>query len=313
MGFRFRKSYGKFFRINLSKTGVGYSVGIKGARYTKMANGRNRTTFSAPGTGLSYVTETKANGYSNNNYAASESRQNFVNEDDDKLVVAEQRNFVASCEKYCKFKPTSKWYIFFSIYMCFFLVGFFMLLFIKRKPRKIIAEYNLDADAKARFERSKQVFDVIAKSKIVKCEHSDDGVYTKADIKHNDIDFLQTNIDVISIELGCNKFIYILPDIILCRQNNEFTALPNNELAINLSSDLVFDYSEIDDAILVKQKWKYQNKDGSADGRYNYNPIIYTYKFAKLKLSNNDVGFYLALLASNYEMLFTYFKSQINS
>lgn len=59
MGFRFRKSanFGPF-RVNLSKSGVGYSVGGKGFRVTKKANGGVRTTASIPGTGISYVKET---------------------------------------------------------------------------------------------------------------------------------------------------------------------------------------------------------------------------------------------------------------
>lgn len=62
MGFRFRKSIpiGKHFRINLSKSGVGYSWGVKGVRFTKAANGKNRTTLSVPGTGISYTAESKA-------------------------------------------------------------------------------------------------------------------------------------------------------------------------------------------------------------------------------------------------------------
>ena len=57
MGWRFRKSInlGFGFRINLSKTGIGYSWGFPGYRVTKMANGGNRTTYSLPGTGISYV------------------------------------------------------------------------------------------------------------------------------------------------------------------------------------------------------------------------------------------------------------------
>lgn len=56
MGFRFRKSIGfKGFRLNFSKSGVGYSYGVPGFRRTKMANGRERQTISIPGTGLSYV------------------------------------------------------------------------------------------------------------------------------------------------------------------------------------------------------------------------------------------------------------------
>lgn len=59
MGFRFRKSFGKGpFRLNISKSGIGWSVGTKGARYTKKATGSSRTTLSVPGTGMSYVTET---------------------------------------------------------------------------------------------------------------------------------------------------------------------------------------------------------------------------------------------------------------
>lgn len=59
MGFRFRKSvnFGPL-RINLSKSGVGASVGTKGFRVTKKAGGGTRTTASIPGTGISYVTET---------------------------------------------------------------------------------------------------------------------------------------------------------------------------------------------------------------------------------------------------------------
>lgn len=60
MGFRFRKSInlGGGFRVNLSKSGVGYSLGTKGARITKTAKGTKRTTLSIPGTGISYVSET---------------------------------------------------------------------------------------------------------------------------------------------------------------------------------------------------------------------------------------------------------------
>ncbi|AUN20005.1 hypothetical protein RSJ22_00475 (plasmid) [Clostridium botulinum] len=60
MGFRFRKSV-KIgpFRINFSKSGVGYSVGSKGYRVTKRADGRIQETYSVPGTGVSYVKTSK--------------------------------------------------------------------------------------------------------------------------------------------------------------------------------------------------------------------------------------------------------------
>ena len=78
MGMRFRKSFGgKGFRVNVSKSGIGWSVGGKGFRYTQKAGGGSRTTTSIPGTGISYVKDSKTgkskkvatyNGYSKTTY-----------------------------------------------------------------------------------------------------------------------------------------------------------------------------------------------------------------------------------------------------
>ncbi|RAY11665.1 DUF4236 domain-containing protein [Actinomadura craniellae] len=55
MGFGFRKSVKVGpFRLNFSKSGVGHSVGGRGARYTKTADGRRHMTLRVPGTGLSW-------------------------------------------------------------------------------------------------------------------------------------------------------------------------------------------------------------------------------------------------------------------
>ena len=61
MGFRFRKSknLGGGFRLNMSKSGLGGSWGVKGFRVTKKANGGFRTTTSIPGTGISYSSDSK--------------------------------------------------------------------------------------------------------------------------------------------------------------------------------------------------------------------------------------------------------------
>ena len=61
MGFRFRKSknLGGGFRLNMSKSGLGGSWGVKGFRVTKKAKGGFRTTTSIPGTGISYSSDSK--------------------------------------------------------------------------------------------------------------------------------------------------------------------------------------------------------------------------------------------------------------
>lgn len=58
MGFRYRKSVNLGpFRLNMSKSGVGYSVGGRGFRTGVRANGRKYTSVGIPGTGMSYVKE----------------------------------------------------------------------------------------------------------------------------------------------------------------------------------------------------------------------------------------------------------------
>ena len=77
MGLRYRKSFGSGpFRMNISKSGIGYSVGTKGFRYTKKAGGGTRTTASIPGTGISYVKET---GKQKEGNIVKESKQNNQN------------------------------------------------------------------------------------------------------------------------------------------------------------------------------------------------------------------------------------------
>ena len=55
MGFSYRKSVNLGpFRVNLSKSGFGYSVGGRGFRTGVSSGGRRYTSFGLPGTGMSY-------------------------------------------------------------------------------------------------------------------------------------------------------------------------------------------------------------------------------------------------------------------
>ena len=85
MGFRMRKSInlGGGARLNLSKKGVGMSVGTKGFRVTAKAGGGIRTTASIPGTGISYVSEGKSSSSTTTtpagvSYTADDIRNDFA-------------------------------------------------------------------------------------------------------------------------------------------------------------------------------------------------------------------------------------------
>lgn len=71
MGMKFRKSInlGGGTKLNLSKSGVGLSTGVKGFRVSKNTSGRSRVTASLPGTGLSYTKEYGSSGSFGNNQA----------------------------------------------------------------------------------------------------------------------------------------------------------------------------------------------------------------------------------------------------
>lgn len=60
MGWSYRKSVGVGpFRINLSKSGIGYSVGGMGFRTGVSSRGRSYKSFSIPGTGVRYYSSSK--------------------------------------------------------------------------------------------------------------------------------------------------------------------------------------------------------------------------------------------------------------
>ncbi len=61
MGWSYRKSLNLGpFRINLSKSGVGYSVGGAGFRTGVSSSGRKYHSVSVPGTGLRYYSSKKS-------------------------------------------------------------------------------------------------------------------------------------------------------------------------------------------------------------------------------------------------------------
>lgn len=79
MGWRYRKSInlGSGFRINISKSGIGYSWGVPGYRKTWKATGGTRTTYSIPGTGFSYIDESKSPGTTNGRLPRANSMKRY--------------------------------------------------------------------------------------------------------------------------------------------------------------------------------------------------------------------------------------------
>ncbi len=101
MGLRFRKSInlGGGVRLNISKSGVGYSVGTKGLRVTKTADGKLRTTTSIPGTGISHVSESGRNSSTkrNNTYNPLKTEELNVRRNSIDTSKEKQQNLPSDC------------------------------------------------------------------------------------------------------------------------------------------------------------------------------------------------------------------------
>lgn len=106
MGLRFRKSFNfNGFRVNFSKTGVGYSYGVQGFRYTVAADGRKRVTANIPGTGISYVEELNPGKRKDSELEQAIATGNYKtiqNASVDKMVSPEYQEFLSECNIFLK-------------------------------------------------------------------------------------------------------------------------------------------------------------------------------------------------------------------
>ena len=116
MGLRFRKSVKVgIFRVNFSKHGVGWSVGVPGYRKTYKATGGSRTTYSVPGTGISYSHDTSKKNNSNNsnknnnNYNSNQTIQSDATTNIETIINdSNQNEFVSKLNEVTSFNKKRK-------------------------------------------------------------------------------------------------------------------------------------------------------------------------------------------------------------
>lgn len=175
MGWRIHKSVnlGLGFRINISKSGIGYSWGVPGYRKTVKANGGTRTTYSIPGTGVSYIEESNPGNLQSQKLPRANSMERYnlenskeyavVNGKIDAISTPENKVFVDKL-KSILFKNLSTWIIAVALILALsflstvvpeniwnwiylLIVGAIIgLAFFINSRRHILVEYNIDKD-----------------------------------------------------------------------------------------------------------------------------------------------------------------------
>lgn len=310
MGFRYRKSInlGGGFRINLSKSGVGYSWGTKGYRITKTASGKTRRTYSIPGTGLSYVSETGQNRNSQRNrsqnnapgyrptttepaYQQPFGEQRIESAEIKNFQSAEFGNITSAIERTLKM---NKWGT--ILLWCVLLAAgnpAFILLPIIGGVLKVMArskgavnlEYDFDVEKEEEHDRRVGAWIILAEGAkewqvLTETYNSNTKVHAGAGrslnrvpctIKKTSPYYLKTNVDLIQIKLK-KEILLILPDKVFIIRGTKVGAVNYDDLQIQVSSINFVESEPVPkDAQVIGQTWQFVNKNGTPDKRYKDN------------------------------------------
>lgn len=341
MGIRYRKSIriGKGFRINLSKSGIGYSVGCKGLRYTKTASDRSRTTVSIPGTGISWVEESSGNRTQRanpsqptpNNGPAGDTTYLYSVENADaaQLTSSSLEAFIKSIRRFHYANLLlSLTFIFILVLLSYgesrdntalFGIGFMLtiaaiaLMLVHLTAGRIKAEYVFDDFSRMKYETLLQAMETLRSNQKVwqltsvyanQRSRVHGGASQSLDkvpvtIKRKTPYFLRMNVTCYQIKLK-KEMLYILPDQIIVKNGSKFGAIAFSELQFEIGTENVIDTAAPKDAYVVSKTWRYVNKDGTPDRRFSNNVQLPVCLYAAVSVRSGS-GFNTKLYLSNHQ------------
>jgi len=335
MGFRYRKSInlGGGFRINISKSGIGYSWGVKGYRVTKLASGGTRTTLSVPGTGLSWVENENKKRVNNDSIKKDKSEKDksyaysIENASADEIVSAKEQDFIDAIKRYIKINNGLTILTIVIGIVCIFVAvnattvaGIVMfLIFLAALIYKIIyatkykveADYEYDDFGGKRIEIVKHLINILQSNN--KLWQIND-VYTnertrvhggatqslvRCGIKiiNETPPFLKTNAECYFAKLKKEK-IYILPDKIIIINGNKIGAIDFSDLRIKCERTRFLEKIAPPDAEIVGETWQYVNKNGTPDKRFKNNYKLWECRYGEISFMAGS-GLNVLLQCSN--------------
>lgn len=308
MGFRYRKSInlGGGFRINLSKSGVGYSWGTKGYRITKTAKGTTRRTYSIPGTGLSYTEESggrsnRQTGNRNTNRAPSQPAYQSLDASNERVIESadisqfkqvEQGNVSSAVERVIRLNWIGTILLWGTLLAfgnpVFWLlpVAGVILKVVARTSGRIDLEYSFDAEKEEEHLRRMDAWQLLVegdKEWQILTEQQNANVRNHAGasrslnraeckIAKGHPFYIKTNVDTIQIILHNKESLIILPDKVLFVRKRKVGAIDYSDFIINVSSTRFVESDPVPkDAQIVGQTWQYVNKNGTPDRRHKDN------------------------------------------
>lgn len=339
MGFRFRKSHNLGgFKINLSKSGVGYSWGGKSFRLTKKASGGYRSTSSIPGTGLSYVSDTHKCKSTHNGENPAPSSHNHLPVQTDETNVYDTQSFentkaskIASAELTKMIKIAKRSILFNKLstigFIVFFLFGFvspwlfllsagFLVWKICNKIFGIInLDYTIDSYQKIlidermkpllKIAKSRKVWRIKETSKVIDAKYSSGAnnliKRLACQIKTVAPFPFVTNSQVVIFKSGKETLMF-LPDKLFIIQGTRIGALNYEDITITVKGTRFIESESVpSDARIVDHTWKYVNKSGGPDKRFSDNKQLPVCIYGEMSIKSN-LGVNSVIMFSNIDI-----------
>ncbi len=336
MGFRYRKSInlGGGFRVNISKSGIGYSWGVKGARITKTAKGTTRHTLSIPGTGISYTQESSKKKNNSSNHNGTRNRSNYNQSD---ILHAENMEKVDVSmyqpveykELLDRFKKVQNVNLLSNVFILTFLlsvVPIFIITGIAGIILKIYTHtklaiqiiYDFDEDSKIAYEQlnatwmsmnsNKKFWQIMTSAKIQNTKAHGGANTSVSRIPAKAINkvpfFMKINMTPFGLQLKKKQLIF-LPDKLLVIDGRKVGALNYAEIDLKLGKTNFIESETIpSDAKVIRYTWLKVNKDGSPDKRYKGNRQVPVCEYGDVVIQSGTT-LYVEIMCSNSQTIDT--------
>lgn len=319
MGFNFRKTInlGNGLKINLSKSGIGYSFGVPGVRYSQSAKGKKKMTYSIPGTGISYSNDLSGKKQKSKN-SSSKQPKTSVKEQINDIEWVENSNddeFINAINTFRKRDNLIVAFIIISTIVLTLLVmtpliiigGLIILgvyLVFRNNSLKIDIEYDFDETNAQYYELLQKFLNEIASSDklwLIETKYNNTGnnaVRIPAKITQKVPYYMKTNISSSCLTIG-DKEIYFLPNKVLLSARYKTSGVDFSELEFEFGETTFAEQQGVPkDSEVDGYTWLYINKKGEPDKRYKNNPKFPKCLYGTINIKHGN-GLNLSLMLSS--------------
>lgn len=176
------------------------------------------------------------------------------------------------------------------------------LAYYDKQRKTVVIMYDLDNNAAHLFRRFAEEFEKLGSARrIWNVDSAQDTVDRKqhsgarrllarkaASLTYSVPSVVKTNVTIPAI-LGGRQSVYFFPDVILIVQGSRAGALSYDQFDVFWTNQVFIEEENVPaDAQIVGHTWRYVNKKGDPDRRFNNNRQIPTVLYLEMKLSSTD-------------------------